>query len=95
MLIRRALQQRDVNGGDVTLAPFRPGEQVTRMLPDNENRPVDAALADALRARVHGPVQAIDGQFYLGGFFAATHWRHRISYHFRRREWSASSASSR
>jgi hypothetical protein len=52
-------------------------------------------LADALRARVHGPVQAIDGQFYLGGFFAATHWRHRISYHFRRREWSASSASSR
>jgi len=54
------------NGGDVTLGAFRPGEHVIGMLPDNEGMPVEAAMADALRARVHGPVQAIDGRFYLG-----------------------------
>jgi hypothetical protein len=54
------------NGGDVTLGAFRPGEQVIRMLPDNQDMHVDAAMADALRARVHAPVQAIDGRFYLG-----------------------------
>jgi hypothetical protein len=54
------------NGGDIRLGAFRPGEQVTRLLPDNRNVPVDAAMADASRARVHAPVQAIDGRLYLG-----------------------------
>ena len=70
------------NGGDVMLGGFRPGEQVTRMLPDNQNMLVDAAMADALRARVHGPVQAIDGRFYLGDNPAQPRIGDiRISYH--------------
>jgi len=54
------------NGGEVTLGAFRPGDQVTRMLPDSQDVRVDAAMAEALRARVGGPVQAVDGRFYLG-----------------------------
>jgi hypothetical protein len=53
-------------GGEVTLGAFRPGEQVTGMLPESETVRVDAAMAEALRAHVSGPVQAIDGRFYLG-----------------------------
>jgi len=54
------------NGGDIRLGAFRPGEQVTRMLPDSRRVLVDSAMADALRARVQAPVQAIDGRLYLG-----------------------------
>jgi transmembrane protein TMEM43 len=71
------------DGGDVTLGAFRPGEQVIRMLPDNQNMLVDAAMAEALGARVHGPVQAIDGRFYLGDDPSQPRiGEMRISYHF-------------
>ena len=71
------------NGGDITLGAFRPGEQVTRMLPDNQDMPFQAAMADALRERVHGPVQAIDGRFYLGENPSRPSIGDvRISYHF-------------
>jgi hypothetical protein len=71
------------NGADVTLGAFRPGEQVIRMLPDNQDIPVDTAMADALRARVHGPMQAIDGRFYLGENPSQPSIGDiRISYHF-------------
>jgi hypothetical protein len=71
------------NGGDITLGAFRPGEQVIRMLPDNQDMPVEAAMADALRTRVHGPVQAIDGRFYLGDNPSQPRIGDiRVSYHF-------------
>jgi hypothetical protein len=71
------------NGGDITLGAFRPGEQVIRMLPDNQDMPVEAAMADALRTRVHGPVQAIDGRFYLGDNPSQPRVGDiRVSYHF-------------
>jgi hypothetical protein len=71
------------NGGDVTLGAFRPGEQVIRMWPENRDMPVDTTMADALRARVHGPVQAIDGRFYLGENPSQPSIGDiRISYHF-------------
>ena len=53
-------------GGDLTLGAFRPGEHIVGMLPASQELRVDAAMADALRARVSGPLQAIDGRFYLG-----------------------------
>ncbi len=71
------------NGGDITLGAFRPGEQVIRMLPDNQDMPVEAAMADALRTRVHGPVQAIDGRFYFGENSSQPRIGDiRVSYHF-------------
>ena len=71
------------NAGDVTLGAFRPGEQVIGMLPDNQDMPVEAAMADALRARVHGTVQAIDGRFYLGDNPSEPRIGDiRVSYHF-------------
>jgi Transmembrane protein 43 len=71
------------NGGDITLGAFRPGEQVIRMLPDNQDMLVDSSMADALRTRVHGPVQAVDGRFYLGDNPSQPRIGDiRVSYHF-------------
>jgi len=53
-------------GGEVTLGAFRPGERVVAMLPARQELRVDAAMAEALRGRVNGPVEANDGRFYLG-----------------------------
>ena len=53
-------------GGDVTLGAFRPGERIVRALPVSQQVRVDAAMAEALRPRVNGPVEAHDGVFYLG-----------------------------
>jgi hypothetical protein len=52
--------------GEVTLGAFRPGEQIVRQLPATRQVPVDAAMVDALRARVSGPMRASEGRFYLG-----------------------------
>jgi len=53
-------------GRDVTLGAFRPGEPIVRALPASQQVRVDAAMAEALRPRMNGPVQANDGVFYLG-----------------------------
>ena len=39
---------------------------IVRMLPASQNVPVDSAMAEALRTRITGPVQADEGRFYLG-----------------------------
>jgi hypothetical protein len=54
------------NGGDVTLGAFQPGNHIVEKLSATEQVRVDAAMAEALRTRISGPVQAIDGRFYLG-----------------------------
>jgi hypothetical protein len=51
---------------DVTLGAFRPSERVVAMLPASQELRVDAAMAEALRGRVSGPMQANDGKFYFG-----------------------------
>src|SRR5262245_11873833 len=53
-------------GRDVTLGAFRPGEPIVRRLPVTQQVRVDAAMADAIRLKVTGPLQANDGLFYLG-----------------------------
>jgi transmembrane protein TMEM43 len=53
-------------GRDVTLGAFHPSERIVQMLPASQNVPVDAAMAEALRTRISGPVQASEGRFYLG-----------------------------
>src|SRR5262249_49174092 len=50
---------------------------------NSQDMVVDAAMADALRARVHTPVQAIEGRFYLGENPSQPRIGDiRISYHF-------------
>jgi hypothetical protein len=59
-------QSAQFKGGNITFGAFRPNDDVVAMLPASEQVRVDAAMAEALRARVSGPVQAVDGRFYLG-----------------------------
>jgi Transmembrane protein 43 len=59
-------QSAQFKGGNITFGAFRPNDEVVAMLPASEQVRVDAAMAEALRARVSGPVQAVDGRFYLG-----------------------------
>jgi hypothetical protein len=51
---------------DATLGAFRPSEPALRLLPANQVVPVEPALADRLRGRISGPLQAADGKLYLG-----------------------------
>lgn len=51
---------------DATLGAFRPGAPVLSQLAAEQEVRVEPAMATALRGRVGGPVQAIDGRFYLG-----------------------------
>src|SRR5205823_1345142 len=51
---------------DVTLGAFRPGESVVKELPASQPVRVDAAMAQALRGRIAGPVSAVDDVLYLG-----------------------------
>ena len=59
-------QSAQFKGGNVTLGAFRPNDNVVAMLPASQDVLVDSAMAEALRSRVSGPVQAVDGRFYLG-----------------------------
>lgn len=51
---------------EATLGAFRPGVQVLQQLPASEPVRVDAAVADAVRARLGVPAHAADGRLYLG-----------------------------
>jgi hypothetical protein len=51
---------------DATLGAFRPGALVLSQLPAEQEVSVEPAMATALRGRVSGPVQVVDGRFYLG-----------------------------
>lgn len=51
---------------DAALGAFRPGESALRLLPANQVVRVEPALADTLRGRISGPLQATDGKLYLG-----------------------------
>ena len=51
---------------DATLGAFRPSEPALRLLPASQVVPVEPALADRLRGRISGPLQVVDGRFYLG-----------------------------
>jgi Transmembrane protein 43 len=51
----------EFSAGDVTLGAFRPGQHLIQRLPASQELRVDSAMAEALRARVAGPVQANDG----------------------------------
>lgn len=51
---------------DAELGAYRPGQRPLQLLPASQGVRVDAALAGTLRARVSGPVQVIDGRYYLG-----------------------------
>lgn len=51
---------------EATLGAFRPGVQVLQQLPASEPVRVDAAIADAVRARLGVPAHAADGRLYLG-----------------------------
>ncbi len=51
---------------DATLGAFRPGEPALRLLPANQVVRVEPALANSLRGRISGPLQAADGKLYLG-----------------------------
>lgn len=59
-------QSAQFKAGNITLGAFHPNDKVVAMLPASEQVRVDAAMAEALRPRVSGPVQAVDGRFYLG-----------------------------
>jgi hypothetical protein len=50
----------------VTLGAFRPGESIIKELPASQPVRVDAAMAQALRGRIAGPISAVDDVFYLG-----------------------------
>lgn len=66
---------------DATLGSFRPSEPALRLLPANQVVRVDAALADRLRGRISGPLQVVDGKFYLGADSGQPHiGDHRISF---------------
>lgn len=56
----------EVVSRDATLGAFRPGAAVLSQLPANQEVRVEPSMADALRGRMGGSVQAIDGRFYLG-----------------------------
>jgi hypothetical protein len=66
--VNPAKRYNDANfaGRDVTLGAYRPSERIVRMLPASQDVPVNAAMAEALRTRISGPVQASEGRFYLG-----------------------------
>ena len=51
---------------DITFGAFHPSDRIVAMLPADEKVPVDPALADAVRAKIGGPAQVMDGMFYLG-----------------------------
>lgn len=51
---------------DATLGSFRPSEPALRLLPANQVVRVEPALVDRLRGRISGPLQVVDGKFYLG-----------------------------
>jgi hypothetical protein len=59
-------QSHDVVASDATLGSFQLRERVLRLLPADEELRVDPALADALRQRLGGAVQVVDGKFYVG-----------------------------
>ena len=66
---------------DATLGAFRPSEPALRLLPANQMARVDPAHAEALRARISGPLQVIDGRIYLGADPGQPHiGDHRISF---------------
>ena len=66
---------------DATLGAFRPSEPALRLLPANQMARVAPAHAEALRARISGPLQVIDGRIYLGADPGQPHiGDHRISF---------------
>ncbi len=55
----------EVAAQDATLGAYRPGERVLALLPADRELRLDAAAADAVRAKL-GAVQAIDGKLFVG-----------------------------
>jgi Transmembrane protein 43 len=54
------------NAGEATLGAYRLDDQVIGMLPVSQELRVDSSMAEMLREHMTGPVQAVDGKFYLG-----------------------------
>jgi hypothetical protein len=61
-------QRRDLVSSDATIGAFRPGEAVLRQISARDELRVDPSQVAALRGRINGPVQAVDGRIFLGAY---------------------------